>query len=121
MFCAYATSKGRALIGRELYLGVTPPCGTALGGGEQAEGAGPLDGLAAAVRVQLVVDVAHVRPDGVHRHRQLPGDLLHGQAGRQVPQHADLAAFVLAGVQLGEYLFGASGGALASAARGCAV
>src|SRR5215467_6118797 len=42
---------------------------------EQAEGAGLLDGLTAVVCAELVVQVTHVRPDGVHRQRQLTSDL----------------------------------------------
>src|SRR5580692_3373315 len=57
----------------------------------QAQSAGKLDGLGAAVRAELFVYVSHVRPDGVHRQVQLPGDLRGRKVGRQVPQHAGLA------------------------------
>jgi hypothetical protein len=50
-----------------------------------------LDGLGAAVRAKLFVEVAHVCPDRVHRQGHFGGDLRHGQVGRQVAQHADLA------------------------------
>jgi hypothetical protein len=44
----------------------------------------------AAVGAQLVVDVARVRADGVHRYEQLVGDLRHAEAGREVAEHAGL-------------------------------
>ena len=47
----------------------------ARGGGQQAQLAGAGDGLDAAVGVELGVDVAHVRADGVRRDEQLGGDL----------------------------------------------
>jgi hypothetical protein len=50
-----------------------------------------LDGLGAAVRAKLFVEVARVCPDRVHRQGHFGGDLRHGQVGRQVAQHADLA------------------------------
>src|SRR3954468_15664361 len=59
-------------------------------GGDQTERTRSLDRLVAAVRVELVVDVAQVGPDGVHRQVELPGDLRHGQAGGQVAQDAAL-------------------------------
>jgi hypothetical protein len=61
------------------------------GRGEQAEGAGALDGLAAAVHAELGVQVAHVGGDGVHRQGQLAGDLLSGQVSWQVAQDVSLA------------------------------
>jgi hypothetical protein len=60
------------------------------GGREQAESAGPVDGLQAAVGAELVVQVPHVRPDGVHRHVELAGDLRRGKAGLQEAQDAGL-------------------------------
>src|SRR6516162_11569528 len=60
------------------------------GGCEQAEGAGPVDGLVAAVGAELVVEVAHVRPDGVRRQVELVGDLRRGQVGGQVAQDTGL-------------------------------
>jgi hypothetical protein len=42
------------------------------------------------VSAELVVQVPRVRPDRVHRHVQLAGDLRRGQAGLQERQDADL-------------------------------
>jgi hypothetical protein len=42
------------------------------------------------VRIELVVDVTHVRSDGVLRQIELIGDLRHGQVGGQVAQDAGL-------------------------------
>jgi hypothetical protein len=41
------------------------------GGAGQAEGAGPVEGLEAAVGAELVVPVPHVSPDRVHRYVKL--------------------------------------------------
>jgi len=38
------------------------------GGREQAKSAGSVYGLETTVGAQLVVQVAHVRPDRIHRH-----------------------------------------------------
>jgi hypothetical protein len=57
---------------------------------EQAESAGPCNGLRATVRAQLAAHVTDVRPDRVHRHRQLAGDLRSRQVGRQIAQHPGL-------------------------------
>src|SRR5580692_7148890 len=53
------------------------------GGREQAESTGPVEGLQAAVGSELVVQVPHVRPDRVHRHVKLAGNLRRGKAGLQ--------------------------------------
>jgi len=58
---------------------------------EQAEGAGPLDGLGSAARAELLVQVPLVRLDRVHRQVQLAGDLPRGQVAWQVMQHPGLA------------------------------
>jgi hypothetical protein len=52
--------------------------GSARGRGEQAECAGSLDSLAAAVGVELGVEILDVGLDGVDRHIQLARDLLIG-------------------------------------------
>jgi hypothetical protein len=44
-------------------------------GPEQATSTGPVDGLQAVVGAELVVQGPHVRPDRVHRHIKLAGDL----------------------------------------------
>jgi hypothetical protein len=59
-------------------------------GPEQAKSTGPVDGLQAAVGAELVVQVPHVRPDRVHRHIELAGDLRGGKAGLQEAQDAGL-------------------------------
>jgi hypothetical protein len=59
-------------------------------GREQAKSTGPVDGLQAAVGAELVVQVPHVRPDRVHRHIELAGDLRRGKAGLQEAQDAGL-------------------------------
>ena len=59
-------------------------------GGEQAKSTGAVEGLQAAVGAELVVQVPHVRPDRVHRHIELAGDLWRGQAGLQEAQDAGL-------------------------------
>jgi carboxylesterase type B len=59
-------------------------------GREQAKSAGPVEGLQAAVGAELVVQVPHVRPDRVHRHVELAGDLRSGKAGRQEAQDTGL-------------------------------
>jgi NADPH-dependent 2,4-dienoyl-CoA reductase/sulfur reductase-like enzyme len=61
------------------------------GGGQEAEGAGVLDGRGAAVSAELGVQVVHVGFDGVGRDIQLAGDLWPRQVGRQVAQPQDLA------------------------------
>ena len=58
------------------------------GGREQAQGAGTVHGLVAAVDAELGVQVARVRVDGVHRQPQLGGDLGCREVGRQVAQDA---------------------------------
>src|SRR6266567_6698071 len=63
----------------------------ARGGGEQAQGPGPLDGLVPPVHAQLVVYVPHVGLDGVHRQVELVGHFGRGELGGQVAQHPDLA------------------------------
>jgi YVTN family beta-propeller protein len=60
--------------------------------GEQAEGAGLVDGLGPAAGAELGVQVPLVRLDRVHRQVQLAGDLPCRQVGRQVMQHPGLAA-----------------------------
>ena len=59
-------------------------------GRQQAELAGAGDRLAAAVGVELGVDVAHVRPDRVGRDEQLGGDLGRLEVAGQVAQDAQL-------------------------------
>ena len=59
-------------------------------GREQSKSTGPVDGLHAAVGAELVVQVPHVRPDRVHRHVKLAGDLRRGKAGLQEAQDAGL-------------------------------
>jgi hypothetical protein len=59
-------------------------------GREQAKSTGPVDGLQAAVGSEPVVQVPHVRPDRVHRHIKLAGDLRRGKAGLQEAQDAGL-------------------------------
>jgi len=63
---------------------------TSGGASEQAEGAGPGNGLGAAVRAQLAAYVTDVRTDRVHRHRQLASDLRSRQVGRQITQDPGL-------------------------------
>ena len=55
--------------------------------GEQAEGAGTLNGLRAAVRAELGDEVTYVRLSGVHRQGQLAGNRQRGQVGRPVAEH----------------------------------
>jgi len=74
-------------------------------GCEQAESTGPVDGLQAAVGAELVVHVPHVRPDRVHRHVELAGDLRRGKAGLQEAQDT---GFGLA-ERLGQVLWRARG------------
>src|SRR5260370_25983467 len=83
-----ARDGGITLVSWQLPAAVVS--GPSRGGCEQAEGAGPVDGLVAAVGAELVVKVAHVRPDGGRRQVQLAGDLRHGQVGGQVAQDAGL-------------------------------
>jgi len=59
-------------------------------GREQTKRTGPVEGLQAAVGAELVVQVPHVRPDRVHRHIKLAGDLRRGKAGLQEAQDAGL-------------------------------
>lgn len=54
---------------------------------QQAEQAGPLDGLGARGDPQFGVDALQVRLDRVHRHQAFACDLGVGQAGGQEPQH----------------------------------
>jgi hypothetical protein len=42
------------------------------------------------VDVELLVEVTHVRVDGVHRQVQLSGDFLNREAGGQIAQHSNL-------------------------------
>src|SRR5580704_12062764 len=60
------------------------------GGREQAKSTGPVEGLQAAVGSELVVQVPHVRPDRVHRHVKLAGDLRRGKAALQEAQDPGL-------------------------------
>src|SRR5260370_17448199 len=78
-----ARDGGITLVSLQLAAAVVS--GPSRGGCEQAERAGPVDGLVAAVGAELVVEVAHVRPDGVRRQVELAGDLRHGQVGAHVP------------------------------------
>ena len=66
---------------------LSPSCG----GREQAQSAGAVHGLMAAVDAELGVQVARVGADGVDREEQLTGDLGSRELGRQVAQDADLA------------------------------
>ena len=70
-------------------------------GREQAKGTGPVQGLQAAVGAELVVEVPHVRPDWVHRHVELAGDLRRGKAGLQEAQDARLGLAERLGQALG--------------------
>ena len=56
----------------------------------EAELARASDGLAARVRIELRVDMAHVRAHGVRGDDQLGRDLVRGQVARQVPDDAQL-------------------------------
>ena len=75
-------------------------------GREQAKSTGPVDGLQAAVGAELVVQVPHVRPDRVHRHIKLTGDLRRGKAGLQEAQDAGLGLAERLGQVLGQVLAG---------------
>lgn len=55
---------------------------------QQAEHAGPLDGLAATVDIQLRVDVAQVSANGVRREAELGGDLSRTEVPGQVSHDA---------------------------------
>src|SRR4051812_2886572 len=57
---------------------------------QQPEGVGARDGLLARLRVQLGVDVAAVRLDGVDREEQLRAYLALVEAGGQQAQHRAL-------------------------------
>ena len=57
---------------------------------QQAELARTVDRFGAAVRVELGVDVAQVRPDRVRRDEQLGGDLGRAKVGGQVADDAEL-------------------------------
>ena len=70
-------------------------------GREQAKSTGPVDGLQAAVGAELVVQVSHMRPDRVHRHIKLAGDLRRGKAGLQEAQDAGLGLADRVGQVLG--------------------
>src|SRR6059058_4005236 len=59
-------------------------------GGKQAQLACALDSRGATARIELRVDTAHVRVDGVHREIQLARDVRSGEVRRQEPQHAQL-------------------------------
>src|SRR3984957_2358559 len=72
---------------------------------EQAQGAGAVHRLVAAVDAELGVHVAGVRVDRVHRQPQFGGDLARREVGRQETQDAGLAV----GELFGE-LFGAAFG-----------
>src|SRR5260370_16262744 len=78
-----ARDGGITLVSWQLPAAVVS--GPSRGGCEQAERAGPVDGLVAAVGADLAVKVAHVRPDGVRRQVELAGDLRHGQVLGPVP------------------------------------
>ena len=58
---------------------------------EQPQLAGALDRFGAFVRVELGIDLAHVRLDRAGRDAELGGDVGRGQIARQVPEHAQLA------------------------------
>ena len=75
------------------------------GGREQAKSTGTVEGLQATVGAKLVVQVPHVRPDRVHRHVKLAGDLRRGEAGLQEAQDASLGL----AERLGQLLWGARG------------
>jgi hypothetical protein len=53
------------------------------------------------VGAELVVEVPHVRPDWVHRHVELAGDLRRGKAGLQEAQDARLGLAERLGQALG--------------------
>jgi hypothetical protein len=74
-------------------------------GREQAESAGPVESLQAAMGAELVVQVPHVRPDRVHRHIKLAGDLRRRKAGLQEAQDAGLGL----AERLGQVLWPACG------------
>ena len=63
----------------------------ARGGREQAELAGSVDRVRAAVYAELGVHVAQVGPDRVLGYEQLRRDLWPAEVGRQVAQHPKLA------------------------------
>jgi hypothetical protein len=84
-------------------------------GGEQAKSTGAVEGLQAAVGAELVVQVPHVRPDRVHRHIELAGDLRRGQAGLQEAQDAGLGL----AERLGQALWPGRGGRRWQADGGC--
>ena len=60
-------------------------------GGQQPQLAGALHGRGAVAGLELGVDAADVRVDGVHRDRQLACDLGPGEVRREIPQHPELA------------------------------
>src|SRR6266568_4254127 len=59
--------------------------------GQQPQFPGALDGRGAVTYLELGVDAAQVRADGVERDGQFAGDLRPGQVRRQIPQHPKLA------------------------------
>ncbi len=61
------------------------------GGREQAQGAGVRDGLRAAVRAELGVQVAHMGLDGVGGDVEFVRDFGCRQVSRKVAQDPDLA------------------------------
>ena len=63
------------------------------------------------MRAELVVQVPHVRPDRVHRHIKLAGDLRRGKAGLQEAQDAGLGLAERFGqlLRLGQLLWWARG------------
>jgi signal transduction histidine kinase len=89
-------------------------------GREQTKSTGPVEGLQAAVRAELVVQVPHVRPDRVHRHIKLAGDLRRGKAGLQEAQDAGLGLAERFGplLRLGQLLWWARGWRLVTLSLG---
>ena len=85
------TGQGRRPLVTAYAAGGLAARRTRSGGGEQAEGAGEVDGFGAVAGAELGVQVPGVGLDGVGGDRQLAGDFRSGQAGGQVAQDAGLA------------------------------
>src|SRR5262245_46909597 len=83
--------------------GPTTASGGAPGRAQQPEGSSALYRFGPGVNVQLRVELAHMRLDGVDRQVQLLADIAGGQVGRQEAQHGELA-FAQCLVRLGDRL-----------------
>jgi hypothetical protein len=64
--------------------------------GQQPQLPGALHGRGAVIDLELGVDPAEMRADGVHRDGQLAGDLRPGQVRRQIPLRRMLRIAALA-------------------------